>query len=64
MNSGCRAHRTSDAGQTSRMTPVPSTDASAFLALPPGSPAGPAWLHLLVMAFAIAVLVRSLGRNR
>ncbi|MER5809572.1 hypothetical protein ABT143_15480 [Streptomyces sp. NPDC002033] len=40
------------------MTPYPFTS-QALTAAP-----GPAWIHLVVMAFALLVLVRSLARHR
>ncbi|MFG2617039.1 hypothetical protein ACGFXC_05395 [Streptomyces sp. NPDC048507] len=40
------------------MTPYPFTF-QALTAVP-----GPAWIHLVVMAFALLVLVRSLARHR
>lgn len=39
-----------------------TSNPSAALTLTPAP--GPAWLHLVVMAFALVVLVRSLARHR
>lgn len=45
------------------MEPIRHIETHLSLASPTGAPPGPVWLHLLLIAFAVGILITSLRRH-
>lgn len=45
------------------MEPIRHVETHLPLATPTGAPPGPVWLHLLLIAFAVGILITSLRRH-